>query len=404
MGVVGSAWACSSDSGGGPASSGGDSGNDAGAATAGSESHAGSQATGGATNTAGAAQGGVSSSEGGAAHEGGSGADQASAGAGNESGAGSPPVGGAGGADGAEVPGPPDLITSSGGPWPDSLTGACENAAKIISCPQKDSPFFGQDGSYRINVPKYTTTGTTLKDSVTGLTWQLSPELVGKIQADAVAYCEALELGGQTDWRLPTRLEFVTVLDEGNGSGTAMPPGFPVTGQGAQWTASATGLKAGQFFVMDDQVGQWTIAVADTALTARCVRGPSLTGARTVDTDFVTDSMTSLAWQTTNLDDTLRSWEEALDYCETLTHAEKDDWRLPNIKELATLVDETALQAPVIAADFGSSTAAQVWSSTPAPTFGTERFAFALDTGLGSSPSLKMSESAAAARCVRSAD
>jgi hypothetical protein len=396
--AIGCVWACSSDDGGGsPAASGGANA-DAGAPSAGQDGQAGSPSTGGSETSVAGAPG----SEGGAAHAGGASAD--TAGAGNESGAGPVPVAGAAGTDGGSMPGPPDLITSSGGPWPDSLTGACEDAQKVITCPQKDAPFFGQDGSYRINVPTYTKSQTTLKDSITGLVWQLNPEQVGKSQADAVAYCDALSLAGQTDWRLPTRLEYVTVLDEGLGSGTAMPPGFPVETQGAQWTASATGVDSGQFFTMNDQVGGWTVAVADTQLPARCVRGPSLSGALTVDADVVTDSMTGLAWQVTNLDDTLVTWQEALDYCETLSQDAKDDWRLPSIKELATLVDETATEAPVVAAAFGSSASAQLWSSTPAPTFGSERFAFTLETGFGSSPSLKMTDSAASARCVRTAD
>jgi hypothetical protein len=41
---------------------------------------------------------------------------------------------------------------------------------------------------------------------------------------------------------------------------------------------------------------------------------------------------------------------------------------------------------------------------TPAKTFGDERFELALDTSFGISPSLKMADSAAAARYVRTAD
>jgi hypothetical protein len=42
-------------------------------------------------------------------------------------------------------------------------------------------------------------------------------------------------------------------------------------------------------------------------------------------------------------------------------------------------------------------------ATTPSPSFGGDRFAFALETSFGISPSLKMAEGAAA-RCVRTAD
>ena len=37
------------------------------------------------------------------------------------------------------TPGPPDLITANGGPWPDSLTGACSNPNQVngTSCARR---------------------------------------------------------------------------------------------------------------------------------------------------------------------------------------------------------------------------------------------------------------------------
>ena len=396
--TLGSVWACSSkDAAKPPSASGGDS-SDAGAGAG--DSKAGSKATGGNAHAGNANDAGASN--GGVANDAGAGNQSSDAGTGPEGGAGSHPEGGAANMD--PTPLPPDLITSNGGPWPDSLTGACSNAAKAVGCPQKDQPFFGQDGTYRINVPTYTTTVNTMKDSVTGLVWQINPDMIAKTQPDAVTYCADLTLAGQSDWRLPTRLEYVSVLDEGFGDGFAMPPGVPVDSTGTFWTASASATTVDVFFAVDDGAGVWNVATGTSTALARCVRGTAPSGALTVGTDVVTDSMTKLVWQSTELESDARNWQEALDYCETLSHAGKEDWRLPNIKELATLVDESATVAPVIAADFGASPATVYWSSTPARSFGGERFAIALETAFGISPSLKMTESAAAARCVRSAD
>lgn len=386
--------ACSGDDGpAAPASSGG-------SATGGSKALGGSTAgDGGDNGGSGGGSGGVPASDGGVGNEAGSNATSGAAGA--EGGAPPTPGGGAGGMENVE---PPDLITSNDGPWPDSLTGACANTARAMACPQTGDAFFGQDGTYRINVPSYTATPSSLKDELTGLAWQRTPEQKTKTHAEALAYCDALELGGQSDWRLPTRLEYVTVLDEGQGSGYGMPPDISIATVGDQWTASATGTDAEQFFLMNDQFGAWNLGIGSTMLKTRCVRGPTLGGSLQVDTDVVSDSMTKLVWQVTGLDETTRTWQQALADCESSSFAGKDDWRLPSIKELATLVDEAKADAPVIRAEFGASAAPHYWSSTPAPSFGSEGFAFGLETGAGISPSLKMADSAAAARCVRSAD
>jgi hypothetical protein len=186
----------------------------------------------------------------------------------------------------------------------------------------------------------------------------------------------------------------VSIFDEGDGAGTAMPPSFPIETQTTEWTASATAVETGQFFVIDDMGGDWTLAADSTEFGARCVRGPTLPSTSTTTADTVTMDLTGLMWPTTGGDDTLRTWGEALDYCESFSYAGKDDWRLPSIKELATIIDETALVAPVLDADLGAVTAPALWSS----------FAFAVDTNLGISPSLKMVDKAAAVRCVRTAD
>ncbi len=53
---------------------------------------------------------------------------------------------------------------------------------------------------------------------------------------------------------------------------------------------------------------------------------------------IVRDTVTGLEWQQDTAPDTYR-WQEALDYCDTLELDDHDDWRLPTIQELSTLVD-----------------------------------------------------------------
>lgn len=81
----------------------------------------------------------------------------------------------------------------------------------------------------------------------------------------------------------------------------------------------------------------------------------------------VTDSCTGLMWQeaTANIpddDDDRVTWTEALRYCENLEFAGHDDWRLPNVRELQSIVDYGRYQ-PSIDPVF-SSEPSFYWSST----------------------------------------
>lgn len=54
----------------------------------------------------------------------------------------------------------------------------------------------------------------------------------------------------------------------------------------------------------------------------------------------VTDNVTRLMWQQED-DEVLRNWDAAIDYCETLALAGYEDWRLPNIRELQSITDDS---------------------------------------------------------------
>jgi len=54
----------------------------------------------------------------------------------------------------------------------------------------------------------------------------------------------------------------------------------------------------------------------------------------------VSDTSTGLMWQQSGPDET-KNWQQALDYCETLSYAGYSDWRLPNISELQSIIDYT---------------------------------------------------------------
>lgn len=124
-----------------------------------------------------------------------------------------------------------------------------------------------------------------------------------------------------------------------------------------------------------------------------------------VDADLVKDTKTGLVWQRMvgTRDGT---FEAAARYCQTLTLA-GGGWRLPGVKELATLVDPTRYDPAIDPNTFPRTPSVFFWSaSTPTAFTGIQaRFGVGfLDGAIGSvasnafdTPSTRMN----AVRCVR---
>ncbi len=82
---------------------------------------------------------------------------------------------------------------------------------------------------------------------------------------------------------------------------------------------------------------------SDKLFYVQCVRDNEVHGENSFSDngdETVTDSATELMWQQNDSNSTL-SWDEALGFCEDLSLANHDDWKLPNAKELQSIVDYT---------------------------------------------------------------
>lgn len=75
---------------------------------------------------------------------------------------------------------------------------------------------------------------------------------------------------------------------------------------------------------------------------------------------IVYDEKTSLIWQDTN--ETDKDFSEAVAYCNNLSLGEYDDWRLPSLEELCSIVDIT--KQPTILDNFKVINNASYWSSS----------------------------------------
>jgi len=81
----------------------------------------------------------------------------------------------------------------------------------------------------------------------------------------------------------------------------------------------------------------------------------------------VTDSVTQLEWQDDYSDNggdiKSTTWQSAIEYCEALTLNNQSDWRLPNINELSSLVDNSKY-SPSINSVFELTSSGYYWSAT----------------------------------------
>lgn len=89
----------------------------------------------------------------------------------------------------------------------------------------------------------------------------------------------------------------------------------------------------------------------------------SYTVSGSVPEEIVTDNVTELEWQRT-ISTSTYNWANAITYCNNLTYAGHNDWRLPNDRELVTLVDYGRHSPSIDTVAFpGTPSSGRFWSS-----------------------------------------
>jgi Protein of unknown function (DUF1566) len=253
---------------------------------------------------------------------------------------------------------------------PDTHQGSCFDDSHVIPCPQPGQPYYGQDAQYEGATPSYRVNGDgTVTDRVTGLMWQQGHNATRLGWYEARAACSALRLGGHNDWRLPSIRELYSIADFRGTQGHRPylddvfeihePDASILEGDrfasthrtemmGQTWSSTIytgdhwdrKGVEAAFFMNFLDGHIKQAPTRGRQGLFYRCVRGPAWGENDFVDDGdgTVTDRMSGLMWQQRD-DGQTRDWPAALAYCEALNLAGHGDWRLPNVKELQSIVD-----------------------------------------------------------------
>lgn len=101
------------------------------------------------------------------------------------------------------------------------------------------------------------------------------------------------------------------------------------------------------------------LPVLTLALLALFATGAS---ALTDNGDGTVSAPNGLVWQ--KAEGGRFAWQAALTYCEALSLGGKNDWRLPNVKELESVVDVTKKRPNIDKAFFPDALPADYWTST----------------------------------------
>lgn len=250
----------------------------------------------------------------------------------------------------------------------DTGQNLCADDQNGTDCPTSaDSDYYGQDAQYQGDPPSYTDNNDgTITDNVTGLMWQRDPGTKKKY-AEAEAGAQDLVLAGYTDWRLPSIKELYSLIDFRGTDPNTMDTdtsklipfidnsyfnfsyGDPTQGDriiDSQWATStvyqSTVMNGQQCFFgvnfADGRIKCYPIQTAK-GYFAIYVRGDSYgQNSFVLEGQTVLDKATGLTWQQTDSGMGL-NWAQALAYCENLQLEGQDDWRLPNAKELQSIID-----------------------------------------------------------------
>ena len=302
----------------------------------------------------------------------------------------------------------------------------CYDNENEIVAPSVGEAFFGQDAQHDGAQPSYVVSddGLTVYDEVTGLTWVRTPDTDGdgalESPDDKLTWTEAqtwpaalndVEFGGFDDWRLPTIKELYSlILFSGEDVAPESPDGstpfidtdafeFVYGNTSANERVIDSQYASSTLYVGDSAEGQLLFGVnfadgrikgygltmpgaGDKTFFVMCCRGNTDYGTNDlVDNGdgTVSDLATGLMWDQGDSGVGM-NWEEALAWVEARnaeSYLGHDDWRLPNVKELESIVDYTRspgtsdwaaidplFAATVITDEAGEDDYAFYWSGT----------------------------------------
>jgi hypothetical protein len=275
-----------------------------------------------------------------------------------------------------------------------------------ISKPNSDESFYGQDAHFDGNQPSYKDNGDgTITDLVTGLMWQKSLPNDKYNYQECVNYVDTCSIAGYTDWRLPTIKELYSLILFSGVTGMSESSSIPYFDTDYFDFRFGGAVNSSERFI-DAQYATSTIYKGTTMggnetmfgvnfvdgrikgyptfkdFEIKLVRGSTDYGQNEfVDNGdgMISDKATGLMWDKSGSSDGM-NWDDALSQVKQKNadnYLGHNDWRLPNAKELHSIVDyersptftnsaaiSPLFEIPVIADEGGNDNYPFYWTST----------------------------------------
>ncbi len=248
-------------------------------------------------------------------------------------------------------------------PVVDTGQDRCYDNAREIAFPSPGADYFGQDAQYVGHSPLFTDHADgTVTGRITGLMWQKTPAARKYDQRDSEAYADKLRLAGHADWRLPTIKELFSLTDFRGNQHAGKPYldtsvfdfEFPVATGNRPGTRGMDGQYALAIYYLGITTGRDRSSFGFNFAAGRIksyplralryvrrVRGNPRYGRNSFRDNrdgTVSDLATGLVWQQADSGRAM-DWRESLRYADKFKLAGQGDWRLPNVKELQSIVD-----------------------------------------------------------------
>jgi hypothetical protein len=240
-----------------------------------------------------------------------------------------------------------------------SQTDCYDNTGSISPCPSSGTPFYGQEPQFNYLAQSFVADVDVIEETVSGLIWQKETPAnyagcsgsSGSLcsYSEAYDYCENLDLGGFSDWRLPYGYEIITLMNFAK-TPPLMHSDFADTAIDSYWTTDIALFSMADGTVVNSDPSEYKFVKCVRGEATECIgcQRNSIIKEGQLYVDVLDDVTFEIVFWYFDDADTAVNWENALGYCSAVSENGMSNFRLPTVMELHSLVERSSMPASLI--------------------------------------------------------